>query len=429
MIAKRLPFLLLLLFILAGWLHPAAEAAPVADAPRTLLADLVAEVLTANPEIKADEAGWDAYREQARQAGALEDPMLMARLQNLLLRDPLNFERDSTSAKVIGISQKLPFFGKRDLARQVAEQEAEAAAWQVAERRLELAGLVRELWPQLLLVDQSLLIVAQNIAALDDLARLGETRYGAGRGEAGEVIGAQLERARMEELRLSLQQQRQSLTATLNALRLQPAATPIIPAAELALRAPELDPAALEELAFAKQPRLKALAVRQEAAQTRQQQAQREFFPDFTLSVEYMQRDSSVMDRDGFDMYSAGISFNLPLQRERRHAMSAEAAAGERRAKAEQEALRSRIRLGIADGLARLESARQRTELYRQGLIPQTEHALAAALAAYRAGRGDFRPVLESRAALFNFQRQQLAAIAEHQIELARLATLIGAEL
>ena len=428
MAGKKLPILLLLFFILAGGLNPPARAAAVPE-NGTTLAGLVAEVLAANPEIKADQAGWDVYREQARQAGVLEDPMLMARLQNLLIRDPLSFDRDSTSAKVIGISQKLPFFGKRALARQAAEQEAKAAEWQVAERRLELAGLVRELWPQLLLVDQSLLIVARNIAALDDLARLGETRYGAGRGEAGEVIGAQLERARMEELRISLQQQRRSLTATLNALRLQPATTPIIPAAALELNAPALEPTPLEQLAFEKRPSLQALAAREETERVRQRQAEREFFPDFTLSVEYMQRESSAMDQNGFDMYSAGISFNLPLQQDRRHAKNAEALAGQRRARAEQEALRSRIRFGIADGLARLESARQRAELYRQGLIPQAEHALAAALAAYRAGRGEFRPVLDSRAALFNFQRQHLAAIAEHQIELARLTTLIGAEL
>lgn len=390
------------------------------------LAQLVAEVLAANPEIRADEAELEIYRQQVRQAGVLDDPTLTFRLQSLLLRAPLSFDRNGTSAKAIGVSQKLPFFGKRALARRAAEQQAEAAGWQVAERRLELAGMVRELWPQLLLVDQSILIVEENIAALDDLARLGESRYGAGKGGADQVIGAQLERSRMEELRISLKQQRRSLTAGLNALRLQPATTPIIPESKLELQIPELDPAALEELAFSHRPRLQALKVRREVERTRQQQAQREFFPDFTLSVEYLQKEDTPADPAGYDMYNAGISFNLPLQRQRRHAMEAEAAAARRRAAAQEEALRSRIRLGIADGLARLKSARRRAELYAQGLIPQAEHALAAALATYRAGRGQLRTVLDNQTVLFNFQRRHLEAVAEHQVELARLGTLIA---
>lgn len=45
------------------------------------------------------------------------------------IRDPLDFKRDEMTAKVIGISQKLPFFGKRDLMREEAGFEAEAERW------------------------------------------------------------------------------------------------------------------------------------------------------------------------------------------------------------------------------------------------------------------------------------------------------------
>ena len=50
----------------------------------------------------------------------------------------------------------------------------------------------------------------------------------------------------------------------------------------------------------------------------------KESYPDFNVSFEYMQRDP-VGDEKGNDMYSAGITFNLPVQRARRQAMVAEA--------------------------------------------------------------------------------------------------------
>ena len=51
--------------------------------------------------------------------------------------------------------------------------------------------------------------------------------------------------------------------------------------------------------------------------------ADKEFYPDFNLSLEYMQR-SPAMGSEGDDMYSLGLTFNLPVQRDRRHAAVAE---------------------------------------------------------------------------------------------------------
>jgi len=76
----------------------------------------VAEALAANPEIKASEARWQMFTAKARQAGTFDDPMLMLGIDNGLFRDPFDFKRDMSTSKVIGISQMLPFFGKRALA-------------------------------------------------------------------------------------------------------------------------------------------------------------------------------------------------------------------------------------------------------------------------------------------------------------------------
>ena len=99
---------------------------------------LVDQALAGNPEIKASEARWQAFTQRVKQAGVFEDPMLMLKVQNALVRDPLNFRRDVMTAKVIGVSQMLPFFGKRALERQGAERAAESERWNLEERRLEV---------------------------------------------------------------------------------------------------------------------------------------------------------------------------------------------------------------------------------------------------------------------------------------------------
>jgi len=396
------------------------------------LAGLVAETLENNPELKADEARWQSFVQQARQAGSLADPMLMLRAQNLLIRDPLAFDRDSTSAKVIGLSQAVPFFGKRDLQRNAARLDAEENRWLLEERRVELARMVKENWYQLLFVDRSLEILEKSIHVLDDLVRLSETRYSTGQGLQQDVLRAQVERAGMEERRISLRQKRRSLEAALNSLRLRPAATPITPASPLEitpLPTTETAPESLEKRSLENHPLFRALEAREQKSTTSKKLAAKEFLPDFTFSLEYMQRDQSTMDRDGYDMYTAGVAFNLPLQRERRHAMTAGAEAEGRLVRAQQETARNRAHLAIADTLARLERGLRLAELYGRGIIPQAEHALAAARAAYAAGRADFADVLASQAALFAFEQEYIEAVAEHQMQLAALESVVGAPL
>jgi len=419
----RLFFLAVALLLWAGL----ARAADVH--PASALDELVAVALANNPELHADEARWESFRHKARQAGVLEDPMLMLRAQNLLIRDPVAFDRDSTSAKVIGLSQTLPFFGKRALNREAADQEAEAARWSLAERRLELSAMVKEAWYQLLFVDQALAITEKNITLLDDLGRFRESMYSVGQGSQQEVARTHLERSRMEEMRIALRQQRRSLEATLNTLAFRPADTPITPTAALVITPLAMTAAELEALAEESRPLLRGLAAREEKSRLMRELAAKERFPDFTLAVEYMQREPSTMDSDGFDMYSAGVIINLPIQQQRRQAMVAESEAEQRMVRGEGQAARNRIRLAIADGLARLERSSHLAQLYREGLIPQAEHVHAAATATYRAGKGSFMEVLESRMTLFTLEREYFDAVAEHQMQLARLEAAIGTPL
>jgi outer membrane protein TolC len=408
-------------------LGPATKGAAEATAGMTLDA-LVEAAMEKNPEIKASEARWQAFSERVRQAGTFDDPMLMLKIQNALVRDPLAFDRDVMTAKVIGVSQMLPFFGKRALQREEAERAAEGERWSFAERKLELRRMVKETWYQLYFVDRSLEIVEKNIGILDDLTRFTETMYGVGQGLQQDVLKAQVERSKMEDMRISLRQKRRSLEATLNTLLYRPAGTVVPTIAEVDLTPVDFDEAELERLAAENRPLIRALAAQVEMARVSRKLGEKEFYPDFTVSLEYMQRDPAMGEK-GFDMYGAGVTFNLPVQRQRRHAMIAEAKSETRMAQEELNMLRNQIRFGIADVLARLESSRKLAELYRGGIIPQAGHSLEAAMSAYRVGKADFMNVLDSQMDLFNFEREYYDAVAEHQMQLARLEGVVGKEL
>ena len=117
---------------------PALAWSAEVNGPVEEIATLVSTALSSNPELKASEARWKMFASKAKQAKALDDPMVMFRLQNMLTREPGVFNLDPTSAKVVGISQQIPFWGKRSLREKVALSEAESYKWAFEERKLEL---------------------------------------------------------------------------------------------------------------------------------------------------------------------------------------------------------------------------------------------------------------------------------------------------
>ena len=389
---------------------------------------LVAEALAHNPEIGASNEKWQMLVAKARGAGALDDPMLMLKIQSAMISDPFAFDKDEQTAKVIGISQMLPSFGKRGLQKKGAEQEAKAAELELAERKVELRRMVAESWAQLAQVENDLRLVRENIALLDSLNQLAETGYSTGMVRQYEVLRTQIERSRMEEMRIGLEQRQKSLAALFAALLHRPIDTPP-PVVSGTIVPVKASAAELEELAFRSRPELFARSTRLEQARTSETLARREYYPDFTLSFEYMQREAFSGDPEsmGEDMYSAGVTFNLPVQRQKRRAMVAEAQAQGRMAEAEIEQLRHEIRRGISDTQARLAASAAMAQLYDSGIVPQAQFATEALLSSYQVGKGDLMAVLDSRMKLFGLRQKYYEFVAENQMQRAELEALVGA--
>lgn len=91
----------------------------------TLLPSLIAEALENNPEIQAAYQEREAAQQRIGPAEALDDPMLEAGVINAPLASS-PFNREDMTMKMIGLSQRLPFPGKRGLRKDVAAKDAEA---------------------------------------------------------------------------------------------------------------------------------------------------------------------------------------------------------------------------------------------------------------------------------------------------------------
>ncbi|GLI39507.1 TolC family protein [Geobacter hydrogenophilus] len=427
---KYLRSLALLLLI---FLFPVVTWAEEIKLPPENLPQLIDAALAGNPEVKSSQSRWQMFANKAKQAASLEDPMFMLKLQNLVAREPFSFGgSDPQTAKVIGISQQLPFWGKRDIRQEMAKHEAESYRWSIEERKLELARMVKETYYQIWATDKSLEIVAKNLQLLGDFVTIAESKYSVGQGVQQDIYKAGLEKSKMLDMQITLKQQRKSLEANLNYLLYRPGNTPVGPIADFSL--PKITQSAeqLKYLAEEKRPQMKSLSELVSKGQAGHRLAEKEYWPDFNLSFEYMFRekvDNDMVKDPGYNMFTVGVTFNLPFQQEKRRAMVAESTSETSMATEELNALRNTISYTINDTLAQMDRRWRLVELYKGGIIPQAEQSLESAVISYRVSKVDFLTLLDGRMNLFNYERELYESQAEYMMKLAQLEAAVGGDI
>ena len=82
----------------------------------------------------------------------------------------------------------------------------------------------------------------------------------------------------------------------------------------------------------------------------------------------------------------------------------------------------------VAARHAEIERARAQLALFVTSIVPQGRAALESATVAFRAGTADLQAVLESQAALYDFEVAYLSALSDFAKGLADLERAVGAE-
>ncbi len=223
----------------------AFEAFPLVD--DGALEALVVVALRENPQLRAAQASLEAARSRAAQAGALPDPVLTTSYQNGG-RGWSPGSDDDTGIRV-GVVQEFPLAGKRRLAEQVESREVVRAGLRMESVHRSVVYQVRLAYAQLLLVRENLRILEDQRRATRDIEELSRSRYAVGLADQSDVLRAQAELARLDQIRLHQEGLETSASADVNRLLARPAATPVETGARLAALAErQLHTPSLEEV-------------------------------------------------------------------------------------------------------------------------------------------------------------------------------------
>lgn len=400
-----------------------AVAAPQPAADSLSLQEALRLGLEQSPSLAASRAMAQAAQAQVPQAGSLPDPRLSLGLANLPT-DSFSLSRDPMSQIQVGISQALPFPGKRGLEEEVAEHRAEAARLGSDEARLQLLRDIKQAWWQLFYLDHALATNTRNRGLFEQQLETAQTRYTVGRAEQQDIFLTQLELARLDDARLQLAQARAEAEILLNRLLNRPAETAIHLPEQAAAALPELPGLAqLQAAARAQRPDLFAGQARLEAARSQRALSAREQYPDFALGATYGRRDGRQ------DLASIQFSMSLPL-----YAGSKQSKAEDQRqaeliaAQAQLRDLHSRVDAAVAGAAVRYRRARQQVDLFQQSILPQARQTVEAMLAGYQVNKTAFINLIQAQADLHDYETRYWRVYSAAHQALAELAFAVGEE-
>jgi cobalt-zinc-cadmium efflux system outer membrane protein len=392
----------------------------------TPLATLISEVLQNNPEIQAALREREAAQQRISPAEALDDPMLEAGVVNAPLASS-PFNRDDMTMKMIGLSQRFPFPGKRGLRKEVASRDAQAIDHGYQETVNRIVRDLKVTYLDLGLTLEMTKLVEKNKLILEDFTHLAVDHYQAGMGAQADAFKAQTQVSRMQDELLRLARERPVIEAELIRVlgrhygggSLNPT---IHPMQEVSLN---LD--SLRETAFAQRPQLLALQSLVARNQKTLELARKDYYPDFDVRLSYGQRDSMLDGSQRPDMVTMTVAINLPVWRANKiEPRIAESLAMHQQAldlyQAQSNEIAAKLRQQVATAEQNFKSAR----LYRTAILPQARLAVESAQAAYKVNRVDFLTLLDSQMTVFNYEISLITAIANYHKALAEIDLLIG---
>jgi outer membrane protein TolC len=401
-------------------------AGAMENQPGASVTELLVLAKQQNIELATTRLEAEAAAERIYPAGALPDPVFRAELMDLTNQGTdkaasfLPWQIGSTRYLAM---QAIPFWGKRDLKRGIAEAEARQATGRTGTTWAELSAKIKTNFAQHYFVIRSRELTQEILYLADGLERIARARYASGLVAQQDVIRAQTEQTGLRRELVTLETEHHHAMLRLNTLLGRAPDAPLADPQHLRPVPAKIELAVLEERLRGKNPQMFTLDAQIAAAEKGSELAYRNRYPDFTLGLSPTQVGGQIRE------VGLMVEMNIPLQQESRRAQEREAATMLAVARSRKEGVVSQLRNDLAENVMALEAAQRIEALAGKSLLPQAQATLQAAIVGYQNGKVDFATLLDAQRQIFKARLDVLSAQVEAQIRLAQIEKLLGEEL
>jgi outer membrane protein TolC len=381
---------------------------------------LIHLLLDNNPAILAARRAVDARRAMVTSARTLPDPSITFETMGNLL-PPAVMAGDPSSARVLRLTQELPFPGRLNLQGQIASADADAEMWKYEEVRREAVAELKMAYYDLYLAQKLTDIVEKSKELLTQFMEISETRYKVGLGAQQDVIKSQVEVSRLLDRLATLRREGEVALVRINTLLYRARDAHID-------RVPELSKPnfswSLEDLyrkATDNNPLVRMNRKEIDRGELSVALAKKSFYPDFEVGFSYYNR------RDLPEMYGLMFKAKIPLYFWRKQRPELESATasllGQRR---QYDNTLATLYFRLKDPFLKTSTDANLLELYGGAIVPQATLALESSISSYRVGKVDFLSLLSNQQTVLEYEMKYYEVLVDYYKALVTLESLTG---
>ncbi|UUO24349.1 TolC family protein [Colwellia sp. M166] len=395
-----------------------------------------------DPWLKGNRHQQQAIESASISANTLPDPKISVGMGSLPT-DSFDLNQEGMTQLKIGVSQMIPRGDTLKFKSQQLQLESEMYPYQRLDRAAKVAVTVGGLWLDAYRVQQSVVLIEKNRSLFEQLADVAEASYSStlGKTRQQDIVRAQLELTRLEERLDKLAQQKNKYDGMLLQwlTRFASANHTVDDAAlysdlswhdiALSQQLPSIDllnsnlvyaenwlkPQDLVPF-FYPHPAVIAVDKKVNATKTGIKLAKQKYKPEWGVNASYGYRADDPMGQNRADLFSVGVTFDLPIFTENRQDQDVRSAVSKTEAIKTEKLLLLRQLLGAySSAKGRLLRVKERQNLYNTKLLPQIHDQAEASLTAYTNDDGDFAEVVRARIAVLNAEIDDLTLNVEEQ--------------
>ena len=360
-----------------------------------------------------------AYQAESISAGTLPDPRVSVTARNLPV-DTFDFNQEAMTQFSVGVTQMFPRGDTLELKRHGKKLQADEQAIQRSERRARVRLIISRLWLTAYEAQNSIELIERDRNLFEQLVDVAESNYGSAlnRSRQQDVVRAQLEMTRLEDRLTDLRRREAAARRRLgewigpraaerSLIGALPESAAIYPGPQVVL-ADASNRAVTDTLM--NHPEIRVLDKRISVATNEADLARQKYWPEWGVTASYGYRDRSPGGQDRADLFSVGVTFDLPIFTGKRQDSQLNAAIARKGAVKTDKALQLRsLKARLETASAELAQLNDRVELYDQRLLPQIQEQAEAALIAYNNDDGDFAEAVRARIDELNAKIEALA--------------------
>ena len=388
-------FFLIIGVIFLVFLSPAMSSQQPADTNELqVLTDYLRYASLNNAELKAKFEEFKAALEEVPQAKALDDPKFTYSYFIEEVETRVGPQRNK-----FGIMQVFPWFGKIEARTDIASAKAKAAGQEYEANKLKLFWQVKDAFYEFTYLATAIDTAKENLELLQYFEEIARTKYTTSAATHPDIIRAQMELAKLEDILKSLEQLREPTVARLNSVLNRPSDAQLAWPTKEQSREVQLDRQFIIESLIGNNPELAGLDWEIQAQRAKVELAKKKSYPDIGVGIDWIQTDRAASPgvRDsGKDPVVLMFSMNIPLWQDSYKAAQRQTKANVRKTQQQKTDIENKTISRAIQVLYDIEDSQRKMHLYGDILVSKAQELVQASGAAYRAGTIDFLSLIDA---------------------------------